>query len=1484
MQKRRWERFQLAAAVAGLLWAHPALASTPTIKLRPTQAPTRLAAPAAGIDAWLESTIASRGRLAPIANGAKAGQAPSNPVGSADTTQLQVHLTWNEGNVAVVAFHGATAASGPADIARHVGPLEELGRLVETATFEVLPALAASRSHSKGPMSIGALTQLGHARAAFDSGRLADGWKLLTRNRSAAAERLREQILKKARDPSTPVTERSRLGSALGKPDTDWLEIRNGISAGQDVRYLIAGAEAASARGDRARAGRFYRRALSLDPSHPEALRGLALMLAETREAGKARKAAERALAVRPDDPEVLAALAANPTLSEEAQSLRLRDLGDIHASQWQSQAAFDAWKQASPAHVASRRAHHLANLGRHEEADEAFEAAVVVAPSDSSAWTGLGDRRLANGDSQGAGSAFEQAIAITPTNADALAGLGQSLLDNDEPASAIVSLERAIEISPTHASARRQLARGLHTSGRSEQALKVLDPTAVAEEERSGLLLDAAQLQHEAGDLTSAQASLEAAIQIEPTSAPLHVALASVYEEQGNPEAAAREQHLGVRLAVQGPASEPEKKGTTERILGSRYDALIASLEAGRPLERVVLLGVNPEPGPVALARRLAFPRVLDHSRLEAEILASMAARFPIAEFGTPGEAETIVETLQAFSTDADSIATAISVLECDAIVVGRLQRRQGSGLHLELRLLVGGGGPMQPVSILANALPLAQVGAQEHWNATAMVLPLALTLGLGLLLRRGWGTLVVELNWDQDPKRKGLFNIEVSRRPGQVQSVNRKDRGRASRGFGKRGLQNRFKRNLVGSVTRLGWLPAQRYYVCVHGLLQDTDTGEVIGNFLEERSIVVERGRVATAPFDFRARECPVRILLPRPQGTENATVIVGLAAGNTEPRYVRDEEVILSLEPGQYTLRAGFLDRAFEVDLRVEDHAAKSVQVRLGDTELALFSGCAEAVEPFVLGDLAVASKHLAAAGLSGIANRLQAEHLEQRGETADAAELFEAAGDLTTAARLRAEDSDPMHAATLLKESGDFSAAATLLEGAGDFQQAGEAFEAAYDYESALDAYRAAGALPKALELLEKLGRPFEAAVVADDLGENERAIQNFQQVDIRDPDYAKAAVRLSGAFAEREQWALAAEKLQEGIGTNGTSNAPLDLLERLASYQEQAGDITSAIETCEAILRRDLSHPGLDERIRELRQRSQSQTTEVHSPPNSGARPDEASLEERYEIRGELGRGGMGIVYEARDLRLGRIVALKRLPESLHDNPMAVKLFLREARSAAALNHPNIVTLFDAGQAGDIYYLTMELLEGQALNQIQKARGKLRPIDAARLGVQISAGLEYAHANRIVHRDIKTSNLFFTKDKVVKIMDFGLAKMIEEVRRGATVIGGTPYYMAPEQSAGENVDHRADLYAFGVTLFQLLTNSLPFRDGDVAYHHRHTPAPDPREHADGIPAELAELILELMAKSREDRPAETAEVKARLESIAASLARSESSQG
>ena len=280
--------------------------------------------------------------------------------------------------------------------------------------------------------------------------------------------------------------------------------------------------------------------------------------------------------------------------------------------------------------------------------------------------------------------------------------------------------------------------------------------------------------------------------------------------------------------------------------------------------------------------------------------------------------------------------------------------------------------------------------------------------------------------------------------------------------------------------------------------------------------------------------------------------------------------------------------------------------------------------------------------------------------------------------------------------------------------------------------------------------------------------------------------AAALSLISSAHGE-----LALHKLDELMATRRDQELDTKGLDRVAKVLEGVAEFERAVQILERLRQQDPAYPKLASRIEELRQQA-SQDIEVASTPGvPGATV--FSQEFRYEILDELGRGGMGVVFRARDRRLGRVVALKRLPDNLRNHPKAVELFLREARAAAALNHPNIVTLFDAGQDGDTFYLTMELLEGMPLQRVLNQRGSLSPAHVAKLGGQVATGLHYAHEQGIVHRDIKTANLFFTNKKLVKIMDFGLAKMVEEVRRATTVIGGTPYYMAPEQSAGEAID-------------------------------------------------------------------------------------------
>ena len=234
---------------------------------------------------------------------------------------------------------------------------------------------------------------------------------------------------------------------------------------------------------------------------------------------------------------------------------------------------------------------------------------------------------------------------------------------------------------------------------------------------------------------------------------------------------------------------------------------------------------------------------------------------------------------------------------------------------------------------------------------------------------------------------------------------------------------------------------------------------------------------------------------------------------------------------------------------------------------------------------------------------------------------------------------------------------------------------------------------------------------------------------------------------------------------------------------------------------------------------------------------------------RYGIEGELGRGGMAVVYRAHDNVLGRNVALKFMAEEVSQRNDLREMFQREARAAASLNHPSIVTIFDYGMLEDRAFICMELVDGMAVDELQD---KLTIVESLQIAKQALDALGYAHQRKIVHRDIKPANMMRTTTGLVKLMDFGLAKPLDS-KRAQSLIAGTPAFMPPEQLAGEDVDHRADIFALGVTLYELLTRELPF-DG---LNRSRTPA-SPAELVPAIPAVVADAVMRAIEPDREAR--------------------------
>ena len=261
----------------------------------------------------------------------------------------------------------------------------------------------------------------------------------------------------------------------------------------------------------------------------------------------------------------------------------------------------------------------------------------------------------------------------------------------------------------------------------------------------------------------------------------------------------------------------------------------------------------------------------------------------------------------------------------------------------------------------------------------------------------------------------------------------------------------------------------------------------------------------------------------------------------------------------------------------------------------------------------------------------------------------------------------------------------------------------------------------------------------------------------------------------------------------------------------------------------------------------------------------------------YRIVGELGRGGMGVVYKAHEESLNRFVALKVLGEHLAADPSYVARFVREAQSAAALSHPNIVQIHAIDEDDGRHYFAMEYVEGTSLQQILRADGRMEPRRASRIVLQAAAGLAAAHEQGVVHRDIKPANILIDRRGLVKIADFGLALLTGAAASRLTASGmfmGTPGYLSPEQCLDADVDHRTDIYSLGVTFYEMLTGSIPFSaDSPLALIRQiiEVAPPDVSESLPEVDADLREIVGRMMAKNREDRFSSADEVMERLES-------------
>ena len=782
-------------------------AGTPRVLVLPPRVPEVLESLDDGVRAWLHAHLAKAqlelldratvdgtvARLvtdeAPILFGTD-GPALREASGADLVVSTQIRYEAGEVLVWIRLFDAETGA--PQDIGKAEGKLGELGKLLVEAASPTFTGVGLSvRARPPEELRLGDLSQLEKAWQKIAAGELAEGWRQLEGNASETAEWLRGRAVARAEEPETPITERSRLASARGTNDTDWLKIRHGLTKGDDADVLVAGADNAVARNANERALELYARAAELEPGNEAAARGAARMHTALDQRDEARQAYEKVLELEPGDTEAHANLGANPTVSKQARATHLLAAGEAEAGEFRTESANQHLGQAGKLGMLQQARQNVAlmneRMGNHGDALVTYEELAANGQTDVYTQLGLARTRKQAGDSAGAAKAVDSALAADPKNVEALQHRGRALLEAGDADEAVVALEKAVSLEPTNVSVRRDLARAHQEAGNPEAALEALDPESVDPADRAGLLADAASIHEATGDSEQATFVLEKAIALEPEDAVLRTSLARAYRADGKSEAADAEEALlvsltGARVAT-ADADESARADAATIAQGAEFEALVAGFPlvttTNEKIETVVFLGIDTPDDWRFRLRQWLMPRLIDVGAMERSIAATLGNRYRVMPPSQVGDvAANAHARVLAFGKDSNDIALINDLMGADALVRARLTVGKDTAellwappaqaVSIEARMM--GGRTSDDVFIQTFAGRMKNTKRFVAWNPRA-ALPGSLLLILLLYpLVRGWGTLVVKLEYQVSKSSKGFFSIQLSRKPGQA------------------------------------------------------------------------------------------------------------------------------------------------------------------------------------------------------------------------------------------------------------------------------------------------------------------------------------------------------------------------------------------------------------------------------------------------------------------------------------------------------------------------------------------------------------------------------------------------------------------------------------------------------------------------------------------------------------------------------------------
>ncbi len=497
----------------------------------------------------------------------------------------------------------------------------------------------------------------------------------------------------------------------------------------------------------------------------------------------------------------------------------------------------------------------------------------------------------------------------------------------------------------------------------------------------------------------------------------------------------------------------------------------------------------------------------------------------------------------------------------------------------------------------------------------------------------------------------------------------------------------------------------------------------------------------------------------------------------------------------------------------------------------------------------------------------------------GNVKQAAEVAEKAGLAKYAAELYAKLENWVKASELYLSIGEKKSAAEVMEKAGWHEKSSLVMASYYEEKGmkrdALQLYEKLGRLDdaarlyesigekiKAAELYAKAGQPIKSATLFKEVGYVDKALSILESASDADKQGNDAQILKLDLLMEKGMYKDAGETTGKMLAGKSPVPSNMQLYYRLANIYEEEGRAKDAIVIYNKLIKLDAGYMDVKERMERLKRIVEAPSPSVIDQYAQTVLLSDTSdgiLSKRYKLIEELGRGGMGIVIKAQDIVLRRVVAIKIMSTGGASDPKRIDAFIREARTSASLNHPNIVTVYDVGEDKGAFYIVMEFVDGMVVKKFLEEYPNGIPMQLAIfIAVQMLKGMAYAHERGIIHRDIKPSNIMWTPKRVAKLMDFGLAKAMEEIKHGETIIGGTPLYMSPEQILGEKTDARTDIYSFGCTLYEILAGKPPFVHGDIGYHHVHTsPVPLNSIH-EQVPPWLSDIVIKCLEKLPENR--------------------------